>query len=215
MNGQTLAPSSMVTSPMIWAAGSMYAPGWMRGFRPGTSRIMRAAASALDETRAVHQMAPPARSDPISLRVEAELAQDRVVVLAEARRALGEARRRARQLHRVAERLDPPDARIVVLLHHAPAPARADRRAPRARCRWVPAGMPAASHRSSQCARECPIVTSSITRSSSRWFFTRSPTVAKRGSSTRRSSPSSWQKRGHSRLFAAPTVKWPSLARNA
>src|SRR5207302_4640629 len=38
--GPDARPASMITSPITWAEGSIQVSGWMRGARPGTSRIM-------------------------------------------------------------------------------------------------------------------------------------------------------------------------------
>ena len=74
--GQTLTPSASSTLPMTSAAGSTQAPGWIRGVWPGTERTV---------TRRPCRRAASA----ISPSTEAELAQDRVGVLAERGRHLG------------------------------------------------------------------------------------------------------------------------------
>src|SRR2546425_5820989 len=75
--------------------------------------------------------------------------------------------------------------------------------------------MPAASHFASQCARVWVTVTASTSGSRAARFFSRLGTVSKRGSSIRCGRPSSVAKRDQRLALAAPTVKWPSLARNA
>src|SRR4029453_2699285 len=47
LKGQTLAPSSMVTSPITWAAMSTNASGCTFGVRPVTERIMLVRSPAL------------------------------------------------------------------------------------------------------------------------------------------------------------------------
>src|SRR5262249_54753505 len=61
---------------------------------------------------------PPGAQRLDLVRVQSELSQHSVVVLAEARRALDDPGRRARQLHWIAKRLHQSHAWIGVLLYH-------------------------------------------------------------------------------------------------
>src|SRR4029453_6643579 len=99
LKGHTLAPSSMVTSPITWAAMSTKAPGCTFGVRPGTERI----------TGSDHLPGAQARGG--GPRV-AEPRQHRVSVGAEHGRGRAQDGGRARQLHRVAQHLPPPGLRV-------------------------------------------------------------------------------------------------------
>src|SRR4029450_13158372 len=100
LNGQTLAPSSMVTSPMTWAAMSTKAPGCTFGVRPGTERIMRALDHPLGAKRA-----------DLGGRV-AGAGQHGVGVGAEQGRGHPESRGRAGELHRIAQHLHAARLRV-------------------------------------------------------------------------------------------------------